>query len=92
MSKIIILHAIGEDGPLIEIDLATGWPIDDLKWKGDACHPEKRDDGQLTAEVLWFAQSHTGVYHDNMNFEMFILWVKQKLYVFLKTIPQKKWY
>ena len=37
--RLIILHDIGKDGPLVEINLDTGRPIGDLKWKGDTCHP-----------------------------------------------------
>ena len=67
----IILHVIGEDELVVELDLITGLPIDDLQWKGDTCHPKKMDGGQLTAETLWVDQSHTGDYHDNMNSENF---------------------
>ena len=77
--RFIILHYIGEDGPLVEINLDTGCPIDDLKQKGDTCHSQKRDDGQLTAEMLWAAQIHTGEYNANMNSEMFMFWVEQKV-------------
>ena len=37
--RLIIFHAIGEDGPLVENDLATGYPIDELVWTGDTPHP-----------------------------------------------------
>ena len=75
--RLIILHAITEDGPLVErID---GIPVDDLKWKGDTPHPEERGDGKKTAEALWMANSHSGDYHDNMNSDMFMQWVRRKL-------------
>jgi hypothetical protein len=39
---------------------------------------------------LWIAQSHTGDYHDNMNSDMFVLWVKEKLVpVFEHQYPGK---
>ena len=38
--SLIIIYTITEYGPLIELDL-TGIPVDDLKWKGDTCHPKK---------------------------------------------------
>jgi hypothetical protein len=63
--RLIILHAITTDGPLCDKD-DSGKPVDDLKWKGDTCHPTKRDDGKLTCETLWVAQSSSGDYHDNM--------------------------
>jgi hypothetical protein len=53
--------------------------VDDLKWKGDTCHPTPRDDGKLTCETLWVAQSSSGNYHDNMNSEIFMQWVTEKL-------------
>ena len=31
-------------------------------------------------QTLWVSQSHSGDYHDNMTSEMFMLWVKEKLY------------
>ena len=40
--------------------------------------------------MLWIAQSHTGDYHDNMNSDMFMLWVKEKLVpVFEQQYPGK---
>jgi hypothetical protein len=87
---LIILNAITTEGPLCETD-DNGRPIDDLKWKGDTCHPTDRGDGKLTCETLWIAQSHTGDYHDNMNSEMFMQWVEDKLVpVFERKYPGKK--
>ena len=80
--RLIILNAIGEDAPLVEINLDTSCPIDDLKWKGGICHPQKRDDRQLTVEMFWDTQSHTGEYNDNMNSELFMLWVEQNSQLF----------
>ena len=40
--RLIILHAITEDGLLVEIDPTTGRPVDDLEWNKDTCHPKKR--------------------------------------------------
>ena len=47
-----MLHAITEDRPLAEIDNATLMPVDDLKWKGNTPHPEKRTDNKITTETL----------------------------------------
>lgn len=77
--RLIILHAITVDWPLVEIDELAGLPIDDLKWRGDTPHPTTREDGKLGAEVLRMAQSHSGDYHDNMNSNMFMQWVTGKL-------------
>jgi hypothetical protein len=88
--RLIILHAITPDGPLCDKD-DSGKPVDDLTWKGDTCHPTKRDDGTLTCETLWIAQSSHGDYHDNMNSEMFMQWVESKLIpTFEKAYPGKK--
>ena len=87
--RLIILHAITPDGPLCET--IDGIPIDDLKWSGDTPHPTPRADGKLTCELLWKAQSSTGDYHDNMNSEMFMKWVQEKLVpTFEKLYPGKK--
>ena len=48
--RLIILHAITEHGPLV--DLHEGRPVDDLKWRGDTSHPEAREDGKQTCETL----------------------------------------
>jgi hypothetical protein len=64
--------------------------VDDLKWKGDTCHPTPRDDGKLTCETLWVAQSSSGNYHDNMNSEIFMQWVTEKLIpTFGRLYPKK---
>ena len=84
------MHAITEDGPLVERDDA-GIPIDDFVWNGDTPHPGEQDTGGKTmCEVLWLAQSHTGDYHDNMNSDMFMQWIETRLLpVFEKTYPGK---
>jgi hypothetical protein len=93
--RLIILHAITPDGPLCERDPVTNVPYDDLNWKGDVPHPkdfEKRDDNELlTCELLWVSSSSTGDYHDNMNSEMYMKWVEEKLVpTFEKLHPGKK--
>ena len=89
--RLIILHAITADGPLVERDDA-GVPIDDLHWNGDTPHPGERDTGEKkTCETLWLAQSHTGDYHDNMNSDMFMQWIETRLLpVFESTYPEKR--
>jgi transposase len=76
--RLIILHAITTDGPLCATK-ENGKPIDDLLWKADTCHPTPRANRKLSCETLWIAQSHTGDYHDNINSDMFMLWVEEKL-------------
>ena len=76
--RLIILHAITKDGPLITLD-ENDLPLDDLKdnWgKHDVPKPNKEG---LSAENLWQASSHTGDYHDNMDSENFHRWVEGKL-------------
>lgn len=88
--RLIILHDIGEDGPLMDRD-ENNVPIDDLEWPGDTPHPEVRRDGKVTTELLWVAQSHTGDYHDNICSDMFMKWVEEKLVpTFDKKYPRKK--
>ena len=42
-------------------------------------------------ELLWVAQSHSGDYHDNMNIEMFMKWVTEKLVpAFERNYPGKE--
>ena len=86
--RLVIVHDITEDGALCDIDPITGKYVDNLKWTGDTCHPEKRADGLLTAERLWVTQSHTGDYHDNMNSDMFMQWLETKLVPIFEKIPR----
>lgn len=88
--RLIILHAIGLDGLLADLDGNTRRPVDELVWRGDTPHPESKE-GLMTAETLWVAQSHTGDYHDNMNSNMFMKCVREKLVpTFKKKYPGKK--
>jgi transposase len=88
--RLVILHAITPEGPLCEAD-ENGKPVDDLKWRGDTPHPTTRTDGKFTCETLWIAQSSSGDYHDNMNSEMFMKWVEEKLIpTFERLFPGKK--
>ncbi len=92
--RLIIMHAITPDGPLCEMDPVTNIPYDDLIWSGDVPHPkafEKREENeQLTCELLWVSSSSTGDYHDNMNSEMYMKWIKEKLVpTFEKLHPGK---
>ena len=91
--RLVILHSITMDGPVCERD-ENGMPVSaDLTWKkGDTPHPTSRDDGKLTCETLWLAQSSTGDYRDNMNSEIFMKWVNEKpLPCFERLYPGKSW-
>ncbi len=68
--RVIILHAITNDGPLGGEDTA-------MTWNGDTPHPGIGE--QTTAECLWVSASSSGDYHDNMNSKMFLQWVKNRL-------------
>jgi len=81
--RLIMLHAITKDGPLVTMDDQPdgGYPIETLQWKAserarvetDTPHPIDGEDGKaLTAELLWVAQSHSGDYHDNVRMLMHI--------------------
>ena len=76
------------------MDPATGRPVDNIKWNKDTPHAddvEITDEVLLTAENIWLATSSTGDYHDNMNGEMFMKWVKNKLMpTFKRMLPGKK--
>ena len=88
--RLVILHAISEDGPMVERE-DYGIPVDDLIWTRDTPHPQDREDGKKTCETLWMANSHTGDYHDNMCSSMFMQWVENKLIpVFEKLYPGKR--
>ena len=90
--RLIILHAITKDGPLAEIDEATGKPVMcQLIWKGDTPHPAPVKEGDKhTCETFWIASSHTGDYHDNMDSDNFMQWVKEKLVPTFKKNPGHK--
>ena len=49
--RLIIFHAITVDGPLVDIDPATGKHADDLEWNRDTCHPKQKD-GVLSCELM----------------------------------------
>ena len=68
--RLILLHTIDENGPLVDVDNSTGRPIDELTWKEDTPHAKMRLDRKVTADLLWVAQSHAGNYHDDMNSDM----------------------
>jgi hypothetical protein len=76
--RLIILHDISVKGPLY-YERVEGIPVDALDWKGDTPHPGTREDGKVTCETLWLANSKAGDYHDNMTFDMFMQWVEKKL-------------
>lgn len=79
-TRLILLHAISCFGPLV--GRIEGVPIDDLKWSGDTPHPttfEDNETGLFTCETMWKAESRSGDYHDNMNSEMFMKWVTNRL-------------
>ena len=91
------MHAITKDGPLCDRE-PNGYPIDDLIWNGDTPHPmtptsdiDLLTDVPCTCETLWVSDSSSGDYHDNMNNEMFMQWVKHGLEpTFQKHYPDKK--
>ena len=84
-TRLIILHAITKFGPLTELD-DVGRPIYDLIWRGPkkgTCQPRERsgpdDPAKINCETLWIAQSKTGDYHENMNSDNYMKWVRKKL-------------
>jgi hypothetical protein len=89
--RLIIMHEISPHGPLAERDKTTNRPVSDLQWKRDTCHPHPREDGKITCETIWKSASRSGDYHDNMNSDMFMKWVVEKLLPsFEKLHPGKK--
>ena len=75
--RLVILHAITEHGPLCE--RLNGIPVDDLAWNGNTPHPTNREDGLITCETLWLANSSEGDCHDNMDSDNFMRWVESRL-------------
>ena len=87
--RLIIMNAITPDNVLAECD-ETGRPVIHFEWNGDTPH-QKLHNGKLTTENLWLATSHTGDYHDNMNSDMFLKWVSERLIpIFKKLYPDNK--
>jgi hypothetical protein len=78
--RLIIIHAITPDGPLAERDINDdNIPVSNLVWVGDTPNPTPRPDGKISCETIWRATLRTGDFHDNMNSEMFMLWVEDKV-------------
>jgi hypothetical protein len=93
--RLVIPHAMTPNGPLCERDPVTKVPQDDLIWKGDVPHPKafhkRTGDEQSTCELLWVSSSSTGDCHDNMNSEMHMKWIVEKLVsTFERLHPGKK--
>ena len=75
--RLVILHAVTEDGPLAQT-AANGKPFMRRScWNKDTPHSETMKDGEHTCETFWVAQSSTGNYHDNVNSKNFMEWVEK---------------
>ena len=71
--RLIILHAISKFGPIGQEDKS-------MTWSGDTPHTHSENPASSeTAELLWVSNSSSGDYHDNMDGQMFMKWVKEKL-------------
>eukprot|EP01047_Picozoa_sp_COSAG01_P026436 COSAG01_NODE_1704_length_9434_cov_159.120193_3_plen_435_part_00 len=82
--RLIMLHAITKDGPLVTRYPSghekAGQPIDDRTWgRGKSKDIAQTERDGLTAELLWTASQSTGDYHDNMDSERFMDWVRGRL-------------
>jgi hypothetical protein len=88
--RLIIVHAIAPFGVLAEQEEETSVPISNLHWRGNACHPQPREDGKLTCETIWKSVSRKGDYHKNMNSEMFLKWIKENLLPTFESIHPGK--
>ena len=92
---LIIIHDIAEHGPLCDRD-KSGVPVDHLTWrtrnkKSDTPKHHYREDGKINCETLWVSSTKKGDYYDNMNSEMFMLFVQNKLIpYFEQQFPGKK--
>ena len=92
-TRIIILHAITEKEPLTQLDDNTGRPIDSVSFKpnNDSIPDIYYHKDKVTAECMWKSGIKTGDYHDNMNSEMFLNWVRDKLVpTFERENPNKR--
>ena len=100
--RLIMLHAITKDGPLVtryppgatdsEGNNVAGQPLVDFTWgKGRSKDITQTSKAGLTCETLWTASQHTGDYHDNMDSERFMDWVEHRLVpTFKANYPDKK--
>jgi hypothetical protein len=62
-------------------------------WIGkETLHIQKQDNGKVTCEILWLANSKAGDYHKNMTSEMFMQWVEKNhcMVSFKKPHPTAK--
>ena len=59
--RLVILHAMTVDGPLVQYDDLTKLPIDDLIWVGDTCHPNSRDDKKLLVRPFGWLKATQGI-------------------------------
>ena len=83
--RLIILHAISRFGPIGQEDKS-------MTWSGDTPHTHSENPASSeTAELLWVSNSSTGDYHDNMDGETFMKWVKEKLRPAFKKFCIDKW-
>jgi hypothetical protein len=73
------MHGITPDSVVAEREDLTNIPVSDLHWRGDSCHPCARDEDKITCETIWKATSRKGNYHNNMNSDIFMKWVVEKL-------------
>jgi hypothetical protein len=100
--RLIMLHAITKNGPLVTRypagskdaagNLNEGQPIVDFTWgAGRSKDITQTASGGLTCETLWTASQRTGDYHDNMDSERFMDWVEHRLLpTFKANYPDKK--
>lgn len=82
-SRMIMVHAITKDGPLVAHD-DSGFPIKEGWFGAKKGNRRPGVDGlklsdEPTAELLWQAKSSRGDYHDAMNDGMFMAWLKHRL-------------
>ena len=79
--RLIILHAITHKRPLCQKEAVNNHPIESCYFENGKDVPKFREHPlkKVTAECLWKSDTNTGDYHNNMNSEMFMHWVINKL-------------
>ena len=80
--RLIMVHAITKDGPLVSLD-AEGFPIAEGWFKAKKKGRGKQGRGDMgteeTAEMLWQAKIATGDYHAAMTDSMFMECLERRL-------------
>ena len=84
--RLIVLHALTKDGPVVVIDDETGERVELTEAQNaDLSTP------YLTAEMIYEARKAEGDYHDNMDSPTYLKWLEFRLFPTLRKLyPGKR--